>query len=1000
MIATRSYIRWCQGAVLILMLIALVVPVRAQNAPPPAAAVPLIGLRYGSHPGFSRLVLAWPGEVGYTVAQDDRTVTLTFDRPGRLDAAVLGRMRLRNLERIVEAQSSPLQLKLTLRAGAQVRHSREGRTLVLDLVDPGKTDPGKTKPSDPAAAAKAGGDAARPAAAASPAPATPATPAPTTPAPAPSLDAAKPGAAAAGAGNAPAGPGGAGAVPATAPTADAVLTFDPQQPSSAAVYQRSGYLYVVFDRKLTLPSGIGIIPGSYQIGQPEAVPSSSVSAFRISVPPTLVPKVTRQDTKWQVALSAPPAPPVASLPVVADPDNPFGARILVHAEDAATVVSLLDPTVGDLLYVATLPVAGQAVTERRSYAQLELLPAVQGIVVRPTADNVGVHAAADGVAISTASGLKLSPAADFAGITPPAALAPPSDTAPAPLFDLEAWRHGDAKDFSTARQMLQHTIEKATEETRPQAEAELARFYFARGYGAEAVGLMDMLAAAHPDFNTNTNFKGLRGAARVLDDMVAEGDQDLSDPDLQQYPDVKIWQGVAAAKRHEWGRAAQLLGASSARLDTYPDPLFTRVAMAAIEAATETGNQTEAQRLLNRMSARSGGSANSLPAVQYFNGVLLSQQGKISRAEEMFKAASNSSDHLYQVRGELALINLDLAQGRLKPADAAVRLERLRFAWRGDDLEFDILHRRGQVHLMAGNYPAGFAALRETEALFPDNPRSAGIAGEMTTAFRDIFIKDGAAQLNPVEALGLYDQFKELTPVGDDGDEIIRKLAERLVEIDLLDRAGDLLEHQVNFRLQGQKKGEVGTRLAAIRLLDGKGDLAVKALDESEVPELTTDQQSERRTMRAKALAMSGKTAEALQLLANDNSRPAEYLRSDIARQAGQWAESAAVLARLIGPGPAAGAPPLDLKTSQLVINRAIALSMAGDSAALGQLRKDFSTAMATGPDANTFLLLTRPDQATGLGDAQSIKNRVAEVSLFQDFLNGYRKMKDAPPPS
>ena len=38
-------------------------------------------------------------------------------------------------------------------------------------------------------------------------------------------------------------------------------------------------------------------------------------------------------------------------------------------------------------------------------------------------------------------------------------------------------------------------------------------------------------------------------------------------------------------------------------------------------------------------------------------------------------------------RAELALIDLEMEQGKLTPADAVVRLERLRFAWRGDDLE-------------------------------------------------------------------------------------------------------------------------------------------------------------------------------------------------------------------------------------------------------------------------------------------------------------------------
>ena len=41
----------------------------------------------------------------------------------------------------------------------------------------------------------------------------------------------------------------------------------------------------------------------------------------------------------------------------------------------------------------------------------------------------------------------------------------------------------------------------------------------------------------------------------------------------------------------------------------------------------------------------------------------------------------------------------------------------------------------------------------------------------------------------PFVASRVLDQFRELTPVGAEGDAVVRQLAERLVEIDLLGRA-------------------------------------------------------------------------------------------------------------------------------------------------------------------------------------------------------------------
>jgi len=51
--------------------------------------------------------------------------------------------------------------------------------------------------------------------------------------------------------------------------------------------------------------------------------------------------------------------------------------------------------------------------------------------------------------------------------------------------------------------------------------------------------------------------------------------------------------------------------------------------------------------------------------------------------------------------------------------------------------------------------------------------------------------------MRPVDALALFYDFLDLTPIGRDGDEMIRRLTTRLVAIDLLAPAEQLLEHQV-----------------------------------------------------------------------------------------------------------------------------------------------------------------------------------------------------------
>ena len=55
---------------------------------------------------------------------------------------------------------------------------------------------------------------------------------------------------------------------------------------------------------------------------------------------------------------------------------------------------------------------------------------------------------------------------------------------------------------------------------------------------------------------------------------------------------------------------------------------------------------------------------------------------------------------------------------------------------------------------------------------------------------------------------------------------MIRRMSDRLVAVDLLGPAANLLAYQVDKRLDGVAKAQVATRLAAVYLMDHKADKA------------------------------------------------------------------------------------------------------------------------------------------------------------------------------
>ena len=160
----------------------------------------------------------------------------------------------------------------------------------------------------------------------------------------------------------------------------------------------------------------------------------------------------------------------------------------------------------------------------------------------------------------------------------------------------------------------------------------------------------------------------------------------------------------------------------------------------------------------------------------------------------------------------------------------------------------------GDVYSELGRWREALGVMRIAADRFPNDPAARQLRADMSTLFERLFLDGEADQLQPIEALGLFYEFSDLTPVGPNGDRIVRLLAGRLVKVDLLEQAAQLLQHQVDERLQGMGKAQVAADLAAIYLMDHKPDQALVAIDTSRQPNMPTSLLADRRILEARAL--------------------------------------------------------------------------------------------------------------------------------------------------
>ena len=80
-----------------------------------------------------------------------------------------------------------------------------------------------------------------------------------------------------------------------------------------------------------------------------------------------------------------------------------------------------------------------------------------------------------------------------------------------------------------------------------------------------------------------------------------------------------------------------------------------------------------------------------------------------------------------------------------------------------------------------GRYRDAFYVMRSAMASHPNSAMTRQIQDEAAATFDSLFLAGKGDTMPPIDALALFYDFRELTPVGSRGDEMIRRLADRLV---------------------------------------------------------------------------------------------------------------------------------------------------------------------------------------------------------------------------
>ncbi len=959
------------------------------QAPTPStagSAAPVVGtgravtLRTGDHGDYFRLALDWPDRSTYRVERRGDRVAITFDSPASINVAQLN-ARLPAANRPAAALIENGKLVLTIPQGAQfaVRDFATGNTIAIDLTRSPVVPGAAPNPTPPQASTT---------------PPPPAAKAPPAPPRQPTGSAA---AAAALTGN------GAernqvdatgrritraaeGRVdPLTARPAELSITLPWDEPAAAAVFRRADYLWVVFDRYKQIDVAKIAKDGANYITFVEQLPYRNNTIIRMVTKPDINPTTRRDGLNWILDFRSLPLRPTRAMEVNAQLDRP-NPNLFVPVSEAGRTVAVEDPEVGDYLLIVPVIPLSYGVYPERHFTDLDMPVTAQGVVVIPKSDGVRAQASRIGIDIDVDGGMALSK--DLAEQA--TALGGDDKTRTLNIAD---WQIGKSEDYVRNKQALQNALGDERPEARQQARFRLARFRLARfefvnGFYPEVLAILRTMRGADGEIESTAAFRALRGAANAMMRRYAEASEDFNHFSLANDDDARFWLAASRAKTGNKAAQAETMIQTGAAIRAYPRAVKIPLALIGVDAAIAAGDDFGAQGFLD-LIRRETPTVNELAAIDYMDGKLNEKIGEQKVALAQYKKAEESPSLMYSVLAMRDRMEMEHRLGTLKTEDLIEGLEKLRYRWRGDDTELDMLLRLADLYADQKDYGTALRTLKITTSYFANDPRVDEAADKMRKIFEALYFEDGADKMTPVAAIGLFDEFRSLLPPGEKGDEMIRKLADRLVGVDLLDQAAVLLERQIQFRVTGVDRARIGARLALVYLIDRQPQKAIDVIHDTQAVEAGRDLNTQRRRLEARALTDLGKVNEAMLLLGTDTTPETRQLRAEVYWRAQDWNNAARALSELV---PEADAGSLSDANARLVLDWATALTLAGDERTLVRVRQRYTGPMANTPYKDVFTLITTP-RDRGAMDAQSVRAQIQQAEQFKSFLVEYKDM-------
>lgn len=766
------------------------------------------------------------------------------------------------------------------------------------------------------------------------------------------------------------------------------MTFAFGASTPTALFRRGEIMWFVVDS--TRPIDLSAIrrDGGSLIADISAMKLAKGQALRFRLSRPQLVSLTSDDAAgqgWTLMIgdtAQAPSQPLSAVRNIADPAH---ANVQVPLAKPGIKHRVVDPDAGDTLNIITALPPSRGFIRRQDFVEFSLLESIHGVVVQLNSDDVAVEANIDKVVLSRPGGLTLSPAD---------AAPQRASTAARPIFDVGQWRKDQDGPFNARYDELVTATSRADKDSLPQSRIDLARFYMARGMYHEAKGMADLAISDSKVGEENPVALIVHAVASAMMGRPAQTLKDIANPVLGPGYDAELWKAIAYARQEKWVEARERFKNAEMTMASLPPDLQRAALLLALRAALEVKDYAGASGRGSELEVV-GITPELKPTATLLSGWLDEALGRDKDALAKYSQVIASPDRQSAAEAKLRELALRQKRHEISDEDLLRDLEVLSVMWRGDGVEVQALQQLSRMYAELGRYNDSLAAARTATERQPNSPSARQVQDEAQQLFSDIFLSSKGDRLPAVEALAMFYNFRELTPIGRRGDEMIRRLADRLVAVDLLDQASELLQYQVDHRLEGAARSQVASKLAMVYLMNRKPDRAIAALRTTRIADLNGELRQQRLLLEARAQSDIGRRDLALDIISNIGGREAIRLRSDIYWSSRRWREAAEQIELYYGERWRDFTPLTPTEKGD-VIRAVVGYALAEDALGLARFRDKYAPLMNTGADKIAFDTASKPT-STNSSEFAAIAKMAASVDTLDGFL---REMKQRFPDS